>query len=126
MTSAGAGATAVNAACGAGCSRRRDSCSASRGGTSFTLPGGDPGQGGVCRVTSRMVVVLPTYRPHQGRHRLHRGEAGMEPDNARELKARILSLLPVHPFSRRVDATERLPWVAVGLAPADGGRARVA
>src|SRR5215213_7067719 len=50
----------------------------------------------------------------------------MEPDNARELKARILSLLPVHPFSRRVDATERLPWVAVGLAPADGGRARVA
>jgi hypothetical protein len=50
----------------------------------------------------------------------------MEPDNARELKARILALLPAHPFSRRTDVGERLPWVAVGLAPAIGGRARVA
>jgi hypothetical protein len=50
----------------------------------------------------------------------------MHPDNARQLKARILALLPVHPFSRRAGDADRLPWVAVGLAPADGGRARVA
>jgi hypothetical protein len=52
----------------------------------------------------------------------------MEPDNARELKARILALLPAHPWSLpRTDAgAARLPWVAVGLAPAYGGRARVA
>jgi len=52
----------------------------------------------------------------------------MDPDNARELKARILALLPAHPWGLpRTDAgSTRLPWVAVGLAPADGGRARVA
>jgi hypothetical protein len=52
----------------------------------------------------------------------------VEPDNARELKARILALLPAHPAGLpRGDATGiRFPWVAVGLAPADGGRARVA
>jgi hypothetical protein len=52
----------------------------------------------------------------------------MEPDNARELKARILALLPIHPASlRRADiGAPRFPWVAVGLAPAGGGRARVA
>ena len=49
----------------------------------------------------------------------------MDPDNARELKARILALLPTHPFAQR-SAGSRMPWVAVGLAPADGGRARVA
>jgi hypothetical protein len=47
----------------------------------------------------------------------------MEPDNARELKARILALLPAHPMAA---VGARLPWVAVGLAPAGGGRARVA
>ncbi len=50
----------------------------------------------------------------------------MQPDSARELKARILALLPAHPSTRRAGDTERLPWVAVGLAAADGGRARVA
>ena len=52
----------------------------------------------------------------------------MEPDNARELKARILALLPAHPSSlpRTGSGAARLPWVAVGLAPASGGRARVA
>ena len=52
----------------------------------------------------------------------------MEPDNARELKARLLALLPIHPASLpRADAgARRFPWVAVGLAPAGGGRARVA
>jgi hypothetical protein len=50
----------------------------------------------------------------------------VHPDNARELKARLLSLLPAHPFARQDDDAGRLPWVAVGLASADGGRARVA
>jgi hypothetical protein len=50
----------------------------------------------------------------------------MEPDTARELKARLLALLPTHPLSERAGAAGRLPWVAVGLAPAGGGRARVA
>src|SRR3954471_20667292 len=52
----------------------------------------------------------------------------MEPDNARELKARLLALLPAHPWSapRADTGSTRLPWVAVGLAPAGGGRARVA
>ncbi len=49
----------------------------------------------------------------------------MHPDNARQLKARLLALLPVHPRAGRT-GDARLPWVAVGLAPADGGRARVA
>ena len=47
----------------------------------------------------------------------------MHPDNARELKARILALLRDRPVARRVG---RSPWVAVGLAPAGEGRARVA
>ena len=47
----------------------------------------------------------------------------MEPDNARELKARILSLLRLPPVAQGYGRT---PWVAVGLAPADRGRARVA
>jgi hypothetical protein len=50
----------------------------------------------------------------------------MEPDNARALKARILALLPIHPFAERAASGGRRPWVAVGLAPADRGRARVA
>ena len=47
----------------------------------------------------------------------------MHPDNARELKARILALLRDRPVSR---SAGRSPWVAVGLAPGGGGRARVA
>ena len=50
----------------------------------------------------------------------------MQPDSARELKARILALLPAHPSTRQAGDAERLPWVAVGLAPVGGGRARVA
>jgi hypothetical protein len=50
----------------------------------------------------------------------------MEPDNARELKARILSLLRSTPVAQRADGAVRAPRVAVGLAPADHGRARVA
>jgi hypothetical protein len=49
----------------------------------------------------------------------------MQPDNARELKARILALLPAHPLAQGA-GNVRLPWVAVGLAPAGRGRARVA
>src|SRR3954467_5450461 len=49
----------------------------------------------------------------------------MQPDNARELKARILALLPSPPQAQAPGAARR-PWVAVGLAPAGGGRARVA
>ena len=47
----------------------------------------------------------------------------MHPDNARELKARILALLHDRPVAR---SAGRSPWVAVGLAPGSGGRARVA
>jgi hypothetical protein len=47
----------------------------------------------------------------------------MHPDTARELKARILALLRDRPVAR---AADRFPWVAVGLAPGGGGRARVA
>src|ERR687889_2901822 len=74
-----------------------------------------------------MGVVPPAYRPSQERHAPQGGDT-MEPDNARELKARILALLPAHPAGLpRADAgAPRMPWVAVGLAPADGGRARVA
>jgi hypothetical protein len=50
----------------------------------------------------------------------------MEPDNARELKARILALLPAHPLTEAPGDPGRLHWVAVGLAPAERGRARVA
>ena len=49
----------------------------------------------------------------------------MHPDNARELKARILALVRDRPVAQRA-GTGRRPWVAVGLAPAEGGRARVA
>lgn len=47
----------------------------------------------------------------------------MHPDNARELKARLLALLRDRPVSR---SAGRSPWVAVGLAPGGHGRARVA
>ena len=47
----------------------------------------------------------------------------MHPDNARELKARILAVLRDRPVSR---AAGRSPWVAVGLAAGGHGRARVA
>src|SRR3954447_24704537 len=80
-------------------------------------PQGDPEHG--CRTPG-----LPSVPAGA---RIARGLA-MEPDNARELKARLLALLPAHPWSvPRPDAgSTRLPWVAVGLAPAGGGRARVA
>ena len=45
----------------------------------------------------------------------------MHPDNARELKARILALLRDRPVARSAGLS---PWVAVGLAPGGGGRAR--
>ena len=47
----------------------------------------------------------------------------MHPDNARELKARILALLRNRPVTRSAD---RSHWIAVGLAPGDHGLARVA
>jgi hypothetical protein len=47
----------------------------------------------------------------------------MHPDNARELKARILALLRDRPVAR---STERSPWIAVGLAPGEHGLTRVA
>jgi len=47
----------------------------------------------------------------------------VHPDTARELKMRILEFLHARPGAQ---ATGRRPWVAVGLAPAGGGRARVA
>src|SRR4051794_18568108 len=74
-----------------------------------------------------MPVVPPAYRPWQATH-APQGGFVMEPDNARELKARILALLPAHPWvlPRAGAPAGRQPWVAVGLAPADGGRARVA
>ena len=51
----------------------------------------------------------------------------MDPDAARELKARILERLPT-PTASAADAGDPAPWpwVAVGLVPAGGGRARVA
>src|SRR3954453_7427565 len=80
-------------------------------------PQGDPEHG--CRTPG-----LPSVPAGA---RIARGLA-MEPDNARELKARLLALLPAHPWSapRADTGSTRLPWVAVGLAPAGGGRARVA
>ena len=47
----------------------------------------------------------------------------MHPDNARELKARVLAMLRDRPVAR---SAGRSPWVAVGLAPGGDGRARVA
>jgi hypothetical protein len=50
----------------------------------------------------------------------------MHPDNARELKSRLLALLGSAASAQRAgDGAHRL-WVAVGLAPAERGRARVA
>jgi hypothetical protein len=50
----------------------------------------------------------------------------MHADNARELKARVLALVRSRAVAHRAGEGGRRPWVAVGLAPADGGRARVA
>ena len=49
----------------------------------------------------------------------------MQPDNARELKARIIALLQALPGAQHAGGAG-LPTVAVGLAPASGGRVRVA
>jgi len=51
----------------------------------------------------------------------------MHPDTARELKARILQFLhTVPPVAHQADGARRRPRIAVGLAPAGSGRARVA
>ncbi|MDT0274933.1 hypothetical protein [Blastococcus goldschmidtiae] len=51
----------------------------------------------------------------------------MHPDSARELKARILDLLPSAPVVAADAGTDApWPWVAVGLAPTGGAEARVA
>jgi hypothetical protein len=50
----------------------------------------------------------------------------MHPDNARELKSRILGLLGAFASPQRAGEPPRRPWVAVGLTPVERGRARVA
>lgn len=51
----------------------------------------------------------------------------MHPDTARDLKARILQFLHSGPpIAQRADEPRRRPWIAVGLAPAGNGKARVA
>jgi hypothetical protein len=51
----------------------------------------------------------------------------MHPDTARELKARILQFLhTVPPVAPQAGGPRRHPRIAVGLAPAGSGRARVA
>src|SRR4051794_40440879 len=50
----------------------------------------------------------------------------MHPDNARELKGRILRLLGSTPVAERAGEGPRRLWIAVGLAPAERGRVRVA
>jgi hypothetical protein len=52
--------------------------------------------------------------------------ATMHPDNARELKSRILGLLGPIASTQRAGEAPRRFWVAVGLAPVERGRARVA
>ena len=44
----------------------------------------------------------------------------MHPDNARELKSRILGLLRAAPSAQRAGEVPRRLWVAVGLAPHRG------
>src|SRR5215218_8678076 len=50
----------------------------------------------------------------------------MHPDNARELKSRILRLLGSAPVAERAGEAPRRLWIAVGLAAAERGRVRVA
>lgn len=50
----------------------------------------------------------------------------MHPDNARELKIRLLGLLGAVPSAQRAGEAPRPLRVAVGLAPVERGRARVA
>jgi hypothetical protein len=50
----------------------------------------------------------------------------MHPDNARELKSRILRLLGSITPTQRAGERPRRPWVAVGLSPVEPGRMRVA
>jgi hypothetical protein len=50
----------------------------------------------------------------------------MHPDNARELKSRILGLLGSVASTQRAGEGQRRPWIAVGLAPLEPGRVRVA
>ena len=50
----------------------------------------------------------------------------MQPDSARELKARILEWIRAAPAITQVEGAGRQPWIAVGLAPVGRGRARVA
>ena len=51
----------------------------------------------------------------------------MHPDTARDLEARILQVRHSGPpAASRAGEPRRRPWIAVGLAPAGDGRARVA
>ena len=50
----------------------------------------------------------------------------MHPDNARELKSRILSLVEGTPRAQRAGEAPRRLWIAVGLTPVERGRFRVA
>jgi hypothetical protein len=50
----------------------------------------------------------------------------MHPDNARELKSHILTLIGRVSSAQRVGETPRRPWIAVGLTPVGRGRFRVA
>jgi hypothetical protein len=50
----------------------------------------------------------------------------MHPDNARELKSRILRILGSAPVAERAGEAPRRLWIAVGLAPGERGRVRVA
>jgi hypothetical protein len=50
----------------------------------------------------------------------------MQPDSAREVKARLLAVLRTRVGAQRAGAPRRPLWVAVGLAPVGRGRVRVA
>jgi hypothetical protein len=50
----------------------------------------------------------------------------MHPDNARELKSRILGLIGAASSAQRAGEAPRRLWIAVGLAPVERGRFRVA
>jgi len=50
----------------------------------------------------------------------------MHPDNARELKSRILGLVGGTPRAQRAGEAPRRLWIAVGLTPVERGRFRVA
>src|SRR5687768_16576188 len=106
--------------------RRLPGCASLLGGTRQrlrTYPGDRAaGRRRACPIEN---VRRPTYR-----RRIHPEHPGgpVQPDSARELKARILAAVEESASAQAFphDVGERRPHVAVGLTPAAGGVARVA